>query len=466
MNRQYSRDKLRTNDNYNDRNYDRKSRVKNINKNEKTNFEEYEEKFNYANMAAELLDKDDIKISEDIEKDACDSFDDMGGEKGLKENLLRGIYAYGFEKPSLIQSRAIPVMIKGRELLAQAQSGTGKTGAFTTAALELIDEDLHQPQVIIISPTCELADQTNTVEKNLAIFMPKIKTSLTVGGTDRSQNIKELGGGFQMKSNEDIAQLVIATPGRLMDMIKDKELPNLIDNIKLLVIDECDELLSGSFKEDLKEIITALSKKNNNLKICLFSATLTDNVVRLADLILDNPAKILIKKEKMTLDGIKQRYIEVANPNDKINVLIEMLQILPINQFIVYVNSKKNAEILQNYLEEQSYSVLIITSSMSKFDRAEIIRQVKKGSIKCLISTDLLSRGIDIQQLSLVINYDLPKPDNIQNYIHRIGRTGRYGRNGLSINLISKHESEIQTLISLTFKCAIEPLEKDFIKYI
>jgi len=134
-------------------------------------------------------------------------------------------------------------------------------------------------------------------------------------------------------------------------------------------------------------------------------------------------------------------------PNDKLYVLTQMLATLPITQFIVYVNSKKNAEILQNFLEEENYSVLIITSSMTKFERAEIISQFKKGGIKCLISTDLLSRGIDIQQLSLVINYDLPKPDNIQNYIHRIGRTGRYGRNGLSINLVSKYEMDIQNLI-------------------
>lgn len=462
MNRQYSRERPRGND-YN-KNYDKnKPRVKGIYKNDKNNIlaEEYDEKFNYANLASELLDKDDIKYSQEIEKDACDKFDDMGGEVGLREELLRGIYAYGFEIPSRIQSFAIPQIIKGREILAQSQSGTGKTGAFVISALQLINEDLKVPQVIILSPTCELAHQTCIVAKSLSTFMPKINFSFTVGGTDRSDNIRDLGGIYQGKTSENISQMIIATPGRLIDIIT--EFPNLIENVKLLVIDECDELLSGSFKDEIKKIILALS---DNLQICLFSATLTDSVVKLADVILKNPAKILIKKEKMTLDGIKQRYIEINNPNDKLYVLTEMLSTLPITQFIVYVNSKKNAEILQNFLEEENYSVLIITSSMTKFERAEIIRQFKKGGIKCLISTDLLSRGIDIQQLSLVINYDLPKPDNIQNYIHRIGRTGRYGRNGLSINLVSKYEIDIQNLISLTFKCPIEPLEKDFIKYI
>ena len=166
----------------------------------------------------------------------------------------------------------------------------------------------------------------------------------------------------------------------------------------------------------------------------------------------------------MTLEGIKQTYIDIIRPEDKLNVLIEMLATLPIQQFIVYVNSRKNADVLKTFLEEENYSVLTINSTMPKFERADIIRQFKLGGIKCLISTDLLSRGIDIQQLSLVINYDLPRADNIQSYIHRIGRTGRFGKNGLSINLVTKYEKDVQNLISLTFKCPFLPLKRDFIK--
>jgi superfamily II DNA/RNA helicase len=166
----------------------------------------------------------------------------------------------------------------------------------------------------------------------------------------------------------------------------------------------------------------------------------------------------------MTLDGIKQTFIEIQNPEDKLKVLIDMLQTIQIQQFIVYVNSKKTADLLKNFLEKENYSVLAINSSMTKYDRADIIRNFKQGGIKCLISTDLLSRGIDIQQLSLVINYDLPRQNNIESYIHRIGRTGRYGKSGLAINLVTKYEKDIQNLISLTFKCPILPLKKDFIK--
>lgn len=425
------------------------------------NEEETGKKFDYVNLADELLDKDDIVCSERVLKETCENFDSMNGEEGLKEDLLRGIYAYGYEIPSRIQSYAIPQIINGRDIIAQSQSGTGKTGAFVISTLQKIDENLNSPQAIILSPTCELAQQTFIVAKSLSSYIKNMRLSFTVGGSDRGTNIKELGGVFQGKSETEIAQLVVATPGRLIDLIS--EFPQLFENIKLLVIDECDELLSKSFKDEIKKIIEALSEQT---QICLFSATLTADVVKLSDVILNDPSKILIKKEKVTLDGIKQTFIDIIRPEDKFNVLIEMLATLPIQQFIVYVNSKKNAEELQHFLEEEGYSVLSINSSQPKYERAELIRKFKQGGIKCLISTDLLSRGIDIQQLSLVINYDLPKQNNIQNYIHRIGRTGRYGKKGLSINLVTKFDKDIQRLIEVTFKCQIQPLQNDFISEI
>ena len=444
---------------YGDR--DNRSRFKNIRKNDdrsQKSQQENELKFNYAAMASELMDKDDIMCSEEIITDACDKFENMGGENGLKENLLLGIVALGYLEPSRIQSFAIPSMIKRKDILAQSQSGTGKTGAFLISALEIIDSNLNSPQVIILSPTSELATQTLIVGKSLAIRMNEIKFSYTVGGTDLVNNIRELGGVYQGKTDEKAAQIIIATPGRLIHIIT--EFPHLFDHIKLLVVDECDELLTGSFKEEIKKILEKLSE---NVQICFFSATLNSEVIELSNHILNNPVQILIKKEKMTLDGIKQTYIEVQNQEEKVSVLSEMLQTIQVPQFIVYVNTRKNAETLKLFLEKD-YSVLIINSGMSKYDRADIIRKFKQGGYKCLISTDLLSRGIDIQQLSLVINYDLPRSNNIQCYIHRIGRTGRYGKAGLSINLVTKYEKDIQNMISLTFKCPIQPLKKDFMQ--
>lgn len=440
--------------------YDRRPRFKGLKGNDRSHvtLQESEEKFNYTKLASDLLEKEDILCSEEVIQDACDTFEKMGCEEGLKEDLLLGIISFGYLEPSRIQSYAIPQIIKKRDILAQSQSGTGKTGAFLISALELIDENINAPQAIILSPTVELATQTLVVGKSLSVRMPNVKFSFTVGGSDTSNNIRELGGVHQGKTDEKAAQIIIATPGRLIHILK--EYPHLFEQIKLLIIDECDELLSGSFKEEIKKILEGLSE---NVQICLFSATLNNDVVVLANVILNKPVQILIKKEKMTLDGIKQTYIEIQNPDDKLKVLIDMLQTIQVQQFIVYVNTKKNADILKTFLEKD-YNVLTINSSMSKYDRADIIRKFKQGGYKCLISTDLLSRGIDIQQLSLVINYDLPRSDNIESYIHRIGRTGRYGKSGLAINLVTKYEKDVQNLISLTFKCPILPLKKDFIK--
>jgi superfamily II DNA/RNA helicase len=423
--------------------------------------EQYNQKYDYANTTEDLLEKDDIVCSPEVFEMECETFDDMGGDEGLKEELLRGIYAYGFENPARIQSLAIEQIIGGRELLAQSQSGTGKTGAFVISALQLIDEKLKAPQVIILSPTCELAQQTYIVARSIGSFMKEVNFSYTVGGADRLNNIKELGGVVGTKKSEEnpVAQISVATPGRLKDLLAYN--PELFDHIKLLIVDECDELLHGTFKEELKTIIKALPP---DMKICLFSATLNTEVVALADIILDNPIKILIKKERITLKGIKQTFVKINHQDEKIAFLMDMLATLPIQQFIVYVNSKKNAERLKEQLEKENYAVMTINSSNSKIERAEIIRNFKKGGAKCLISTDLLARGIDIQQLSLVINYDLPRADNIQAYIHRIGRSGRYGKKGLAINLVSDYDKDIQNLISLTFKCPILPLKEDFLK--
>jgi len=450
-----------SNNDRNGENRDNRSRFRNIKRNDDRGQKSQQEndlKFNYAASASELMDRDDIMCSEEVITDACDKFENMGGEDGLKEDLLLGIVALGYLEPSRIQSYTIPQMVKRRDILAQSQSGTGKTGAFLISALEIIDPNLNAPQVIVLSPTSELATQTLVVGKSLAVRMENVKFSYTVGGTDPVNNIRELGGVQQGKADEKAAQIIIATPGRLIHIMK--EYPQLFEHIKLLIVDECDELLTGSFKDEIKKILEGLSE---SVQICLFSATLNNDVIALSSHILNNPVQILIKKEKMTLNGIKQTYVEVQHQDDKLKILIEMLQTIQVPQFIVYVNTKKNADTLKIFLEKD-YSVLTINSGMSKYDRADIIRKFKQGGYKCLISTDLLSRGIDIQQLSLVINYDLPRSNNIECYIHRIGRTGRYGKSGLSINLITKYEKDTQNIISLTFKCPIQPLKKDFIQ--
>lgn len=415
-----------------------------------------DEKFtiNYS----DLMEKDEIYCSQEALDMKCDEFENFNEDKGgIKDDLYRGIINFGFTHPSKIQSLAIPQIINGRDILAQAQSGSGKTGAFMISSLQLINEDLKKPQVIILSPTCDLAYQTYIVGQALGNYMTKVNFSLTVGGTSRAENIIKLGGTIQGEKDPNPAQIVVATPGRLKDIIND--FPNLFDAVKLIIIDECDEMLLGNFSEDIQFILRKL--ENVEYQMCLFSATLTEETIAIAEHLLNNPIKILIKKEKITLDGIKQTYIPVKKPEEKLSILIEMLQVCSVKKFIVYVNSITNLEAIRDFLESKGFPVLTINSNMSKEQRGRVLLDFKKGQTKCLISTDLLSRGIDIQQLSLVINFDLPHPNKVSNYIHRIGRTGRFGRKGWAINLADERELNTIKSIEVTFRCGIEPFKRE-----
>ena len=424
------------------------------------------EKYNFAKMDENLVEFEDIMISPEILEQEVNKFDKMN-EPQLKKNLLKGIYAYGFTTPSRIQSFAVPQIIKKRDILAQSQSGTGKTGAFVISALELMDENLKKPQIIILSPTHELAQQTFIVVSALSSFMD-VKISMSIGGTDRQHNLQELNDG------ENSAQIIIGTPGRVLDIMNNTRHMHIFDELKLLIIDECDELLQGNFKMNLHEIYRHLNEKTN---ISLFSATLTSEIIDLSNKILKNPTKILIKKEHMTLDGITQTYVTVNNDNEKIDVLKDILETTNINQILVYANSKYKVNELQHVLNESGFYSIAIHGENTKLERLTILNNFKKGNYKCLISTDLLSRGIDIQQLSMVINFELPMKNNLSSYIHRIGRSGRFGKKGLSINLINKpqnnykkknYDNEIstQTLIMSTFDCDINILTNDLLNKI
>ncbi len=406
------------------------------------------ESYDYGNLIKDLIEENNILCSKTVRDEECLKFDDMNEKNsGLKDNLLRGIISYGFDNPSKIQGLTIPQIIQKKEILAQAQSGTGKTGAFMIGALEIIDETINLPQIIIISPTHELALQTYSVGMSLSQFMG-IKFTLTIGNTDRNQNIIDIKNG---------SQILIATPGRILDLIQSHG--ELFKNVKMLILDECDELLAGSFQDNIINIITMLPPKD--IQLCLFSATLPKAVLNIVNTLMPNCVRILIKKEHISLEGIRQTFIEVVHKNEKIIILKDMLASIPIQQFIVYVNSKDTSDYIKRELEKDDIKILAINRSNSKEERAQIIKDFKKGDAKCLISTDLLARGLDIQQLSLVVNFELPQRDNISAYIHRIGRAGRFGKKGLSINFATSEERKIQNLISTTFKCSIAQITKD-----
>lgn len=373
------------------------------------------------------------------------NFEDMK----LKENLLRGIYAYGFEKPSEIQARAIVPVCLGNDIIAQSQSGTGKTGTFTISTLERVDESVIGPQAIIVAPTRELAIQIHDVCGHLGQYT-KIKPVLCVGKCSIHQSKEEL---------ESNASIVIGTPGRIIDMIERRFLSTRL--IRLLVLDEADEMLSDGFKNQIKKIVVEIP---TNAQICLFSATMPVEVLDLAHDFMNNPQRILVKREELTLEGIRQFYINIQRENWKLDTFCDIYDLISVSQTIVYTNTKKKAEWLRKQLEDRKFTVSIIHSDMGPLDRTKIMKEFRNGKSRILISTDLLSRGIDIQQVSIVINYDLPfKPDC---YLHRIGRSGRFGRKGIAINLITDRDYRYVRDLQAYFCTQIEELPENFQDYI
>jgi len=341
-------------------------------------------------------------------------------ELDLEDNLLRGIYAYGFEKPSRIQHLSIPIINKGTDIIAQSQSGTGKTGAFSIGILNNIDESMKKTQYIIVTPTHELAKQIYDVIINLSEYM-NVSVAKVIGKTNIRESIQEL--------SKD-PQIIVATPGRLLDMIDKKHI--FTDSIKALVLDEADEMLSYGFMETIHNIIRTIPPQS---QICLFSATMPQEIIDLTSNFMKDPEELLINKEKLTLEGIRQFYVDLKQYKWKYDVLLDIYETINITQSIIYVNSKNMLNILNERLLNENYPISYIHGDMDQNTREKNLSDFKTGKTRILLSTDLLARGIDIQQLSLVINFDLPRDK--ETYIHRIGRSGRYGRKGVAINFVT-----------------------------
>jgi len=348
--------------------------------------------------------------------EVCENFDDMN----LKEELLRGIYAYGFEKPSAIQQRAIVPCIKGLDVIAQAQSGTGKTATFSIAILEKIDTSLRECQALILAPTRELAQQIQKVVMSLGDYMGA-QCHACIGGTSVREDMRKL----------DVGQhIVVGTPGRVFDMISRKVLrPN---DIKQFVLDEADEMLSRGFKDQIYDVFRHL---NNEIQVILLSATMPAEVLEVTTRFMREPIRILVKKEELTLEGIRQFYISVEREEWKLDTLCDLYETLTITQAVIFCNTRRKVDWLTEKMHQRDFTVSAMHGDMDQKERDVIMREFRSGSSRVLITTDLLARGIDVQQVSLVINYDLPT--NRENYIHRIGRGGRFGRKGVAINFVT-----------------------------
>jgi translation initiation factor 4A len=374
----------------------------------------------------------------------------------LKAKLVRGIYSMGFEIPSSIQKTALYPMIhnihnnRHRDIIAQAQSGTGKTGAFSVGTLQLIDETVDETQALIIAPTHELAAQTAAVIKQLGTYL-KIRPMLLVGGTSVDKNKTDL--------NEIKPHVVIGTPGRIHDMIRRRYLK--VDKMKLLVIDEADEMMSSGFKDQMYNIFRHL---HNDIQVALFSATYSDELEELSKSFMHNPTQIRVKAEELTLQGIAQYYINLLDDVQKYETVKDIFESLTISQAIIYCNSTHRVDDLSEAMKTDNFPVEKIHGKMTEQERKDNYSKFKKGSCRVLITSDLFARGIDVQQVSIVINFDIPK--NEHTYLHRIGRSGRWGRKGIAINFQTRQDSTKLKRFSDYYHTEIVEMPSDFTEHL
>ena len=346
-----------------------------------------------------------------------------------KVPLLRGIYAYGFETPSPIQKKAILPIFAKKDVIAQAQSGTGKTACFTIGALQLIDVEKKVHQAIILSPTRELAIQTKLVVDKIGSMFPQLRTQLLIGGTSVDEDIKQL--------HENPPHIVIGCPGRIHDMLKRRKL--LSRDLRLFVLDEADEMLSCGFKDQIYNIFQFMP---TSIQVALFSATLPPELHLITQKFMRAPVEILVKAEQLTLEGIKQYYVALENDDQKYDTLKDIYGSLAISQSIIYCNSNKRVNDLFQAMQVDNFPACQIHSNMDKAERLQSYEDFKSGKTRVLISSNVTARGIDIQQVSTVINFDVP--NCVHTYLHRIGRSGRWGRKGVGINFVTPRD--IRTL--------------------
>ena len=365
----------------------------------------------------------------------------------IDPRLLRGIYAHGFENPSPIQTKAIIPIQKGKDIIAQAQSGTGKTAAFTIGALSRINVNQNENQVLIMVPTHELAQQISSVVGSLSSMVDGIKIKTIIGGSSIDSDINDM--------RENPPHIIVGCPGRVYDMIRRKHIN--AQKLKLVILDEADEMLSSGFKEQVYNVFQHLNK---NAQIALFSATLPSNIYQITNKFMRDPVKISVKTESLTLEGIKQYFVAVDDDRQKYLTLKDLYQFISVSQCIIYANSVKRVMDLYEAMKEDNFPVCCIHSNMDKSEREKSFEEFRSGSARVLISSNVTARGIDIQQVSVVINFDLPK--DVHTYLHRIGRSGRWGRKGTGINFITRRDIIKMKEIEAYYTTQVDELPQDF----
>uniref|UniRef100_A0A8C5PFQ4 RNA helicase n=1 Tax=Leptobrachium leishanense TaxID=445787 RepID=A0A8C5PFQ4_9ANUR len=376
-------------------------------------------------MREEDMTKVEFETSEEV--DVTPTFDTMG----LREDLLRGVYAYGFEKPSAIQQRAIKQIIKGRDVIAQSQSGTGKTATFCVSVLQCLDIQVRETQALILAPTRELAGQIQKVYGLLlyCYFVFFFVLINTFGLDSRSNYL------FYF----------------CLDMIRRRSLRTRA--IKMLVLDEADEMLNKGFKEQIYDVYRYLPPAT---QVCLISATLPHEILEMTNKFMTDPIRILVKRDELTLEGIKQFFVAVEREEWKFDTLCDLYDTLTITQAVIFCNTKRKVDWLTEKMREANFTVSSMHGDMPQKERESIMKEFRSGSSRVLISTDVWARGLDVPQVSLIINYDLP--NNRELYIHRIGRSGRYGRKGVAINFVKNDDIRILRDIEQYYSTQIDEM--------
>ncbi|NWH40910.1 IF4A3 factor, partial [Chloropsis hardwickii] len=364
-------------------------------------------------MKEEDMTKVEFETSEEV--DVTPTFDTMG----LREDLLRGIYAYGFEKPSAIQQRAIKQIIKGRDVIAQSQSGTGKTATFSISVLQCLDIQVRETQALILAPTRELAVQ-----------IQKVGASQSWCLSSRAHST--------------------ASPFPFY-MIRRRSLRTRA--IKMLVLDEADEMLNKGFKEQIYDVYRYLPPAT---QVVLISATLPHEILEMTNKFMTDPIRILVKRDELTLEGIKQFFVAVEREEWKFDTLCDLYDTLTITQAVIFCNTKRKVDWLTEKMREANFTVSSMHGDMPQKERESIMKEFRSGASRVLISTDVWARGLDVPQVSLIINYDLP--NNRELYIHRIGRSGRYGRKGVAINFVKNDDIRILRDIEQYYSTQIDEM--------
>ncbi len=377
------------------------------------------------------------------------SWDDLP----LNEDILRGIYGYGFEIPSPIQKKAIQPLMQKRDIIAQAQSGTGKTATFAIGALANIDLSSSTTQILVLSPTKELTIQTATVFKSIGQFMPGLRVQLMYGGSTIEQ-----GSSF---SSKNVPHIICGCPGRVYDMMRRDKISSR--QIKMVILDEADEMLSTGFKEQMYNIFQYFGPE---IQVGLFSATIPDSLQGIIDKIMRDPIRISVKREMLTLEGIKQYLVAVDDDRQKYATLKDLYKYITASQTIIYCNSIKRVQDLYEAMKEDEFPVCRIHGDMDKKERETTFNEFRNGLSRVLISSNVTARGIDIQQVNIVINFDIPKC--VHTYLHRIGRSGRWGRKGMGLNFVTRRDMmklrEIETHYQTQMMELPEKLEGVFLR--